>query len=150
MKTFNPSDHISVYFTYHEALWLKQWGRHGGSSDGLTDEVLLRLAGLFCKMDKIREYFNAPMDCHDAWRPMDYNNIIHGAAADSTHMARKLAEAALDFDVVGFNCDTVRDKILQAGLLDRLGLRMEDRPGSDWIHLDTRIPLVGHSRFFKP
>lgn len=150
MKTFNMSDHISEYFTYHEVLWLKQWGRHAGGQDGLTQTVLDRLVGLMRKIDKVRDFFGAPIDCHDVWRPRDYNNIIHGAALDSAHIASRLIEAAIDFDIVGVHCDVARNRILNAGLLDQLGLRMENKPGSNWIHLDTRVPLEGHSRFFLP
>lgn len=135
---------ISKHFTWHEALYLPSWTREANGSDGLTVEVSANLEALFKAMDAIREHFGKPITVHVAYRPDAYNKQI-GGAKHSSHIEGK----ACDFHVVGMDCDEVRQNILDNGLLDSLNLRMEDLPGSSWVHLDTRQPLNGH-RFFKP
>lgn len=135
---------ISKHFTYKEALYLPQWKRTAKQSDGLTQEVLDNLKLLFSKMDKLRDFFGKPIIVHVAYRPAEYNRLV-GGARGSSHMSGM----ACDFHVAGLSCDEVRDQILKAGLLDTLQLRMENLPGSNWVHLDTRKPGPS-GRFFKP
>jgi uncharacterized protein YcbK (DUF882 family) len=160
MKSFNLSDHISAHFTYKEALWLPRWGRAGSEQDGLTDEVLARVEFLLKeKMDAVREYFGRPINVHVCWRPPAYNKLV-GGAKKSAHLAMvdyagnplapEAIEAAIDFDVEGLSCDEARQMILDDDMLETWGLRMENNPGSSWVHLDCREPLPGHSRFFSP
>jgi uncharacterized protein YcbK (DUF882 family) len=150
MQSFNPQDKISQHFTYKEVLWLPSWNRLGNESDGLDDNVLARLKGIAEKMDMVREYFGKPINVHVCWRPVAYNKQI-GGATRSAHCASVGIEAAMDFDVKGLTCDEVRDIINQNNKLEEWGLRMEDNgKGSNWVHLDTRQPLPGHPRFFKP
>lgn len=145
----NFADPISKHFTFHEALWLPSWSRHGDVTDGLDDQVLTNLGHIFGLMDQVRDEFGAPLIVHVAWRPEKYNELVKGAK-NSAHLALAGC-AAVDFHVQGISCDEARKAILQRGLLDKLGLRMEDNGfGAPWVHLDSRVPIPGHPRFFKP
>ena len=154
----DPSCPISSYFTVNEALWLPRWGRLAAVGDGLGPDSYSALLLLFQKMDVVRELLDRPIHVHCAYRPKPYNLEVDGAP-ESCHMARRengALLAAVDWDAktpeeefMGPSCDEVRSLILPK--LDEWNLRLEDRgPGSPWLHLDTRIPLPGHSRFFKP
>lgn len=136
---------ISKHFSVKEALQLPQWNRRATKQDGLTLEVWENLKLLFSKMDVIREHFGCQIIVHCAYRPPAYNAQV-GGARGSSH----LSGMACDFHVVGMSCDAVRAEILKAGLLEKLGLRMEDLPNSNWCHVDLRKPGPSGKRFFKP
>jgi len=145
---FEPSDKISKYFTYKEALWLPSWSRMAMELDGLDVAVLHRLKNLFSLMDHVREYFNAPINVHCAYRPKDYNELVKGAKA-SAHLADRDMLAAVDFDVKGMDCKTAITRILNSNLLDTLKLRMENNgPNPTWVHLDTKP--CAKDRYFTP
>jgi zinc D-Ala-D-Ala carboxypeptidase len=136
---------ISHWFTWPEATYLPSWDRVAEEKDGLTEEVKTNLEKVFRKLDSIRDHFNRPINVHVAFRPTEYNKLVKGAA-NSAH----LYGMAVDFDIKGWDCDKAREEILQCGLLEQLGLRMEDNPGSNWIHLDCHEVHPGGKRFFKP
>lgn len=133
------------HFTWKEALYLPSWDRLANDQDGLDDEIFKNLMDLFHRMEKIRDFFQAPINVHVSFRPQAYNAQI-GGAKNSAHMSGM----AVDFDVVGISCDVAKTKIEDAGLLETLGMRMEDNPpGSNWIHLDIRVPGP-QGRIFSP
>ena len=136
---------ISKYFTWTEGLFLPSWSRLATEADGLTAINRTNLVIIFSKMDTIREYFNSPIHVHVAYRPLAYNALV-GGAKNSAH----IAGLAVDFDIAGVSCDDARQRILDARLLDSLGLRMEKNPGSSWVHLDAREILPGGNRYFQP
>lgn len=138
----NPSDKISNHFTWKEATWLPTWQRCANDQE-LTQEIQDTLTALFAKMDSVRDFFQAAIHVHVAFRPEAYNTLI-GGAPDSEHAKG----GACDFDVAGIDCDTARQRILDAGLLESLGMRMENKPGSNWVHLDIGIPRP--NRYFIP
>lgn len=127
----NPHCKVSNHFTVKEALWLPSWGRLANDSDGFNDTLKQNMISFLEKMDIIRDYFGVQINVHVTYRPEKYNAEI-GGAKDSAHMYCK----AMDFDVSGMTCDEARNKILNDGKLQEWGLRMEKRPGSDWIHID--------------
>ena len=140
----NPSSKVSKYFTVKEALYLPTWNRMANDKDGLNDEIKTNLVALFAKMDLIRDFFGVAVLVHCAYRPEEYNKLI-GGAPKSAHKIGK----GCDFHVESLNCDFARDKIILAGLLDRLELRMESKPKSNWVHVDMYPPSVsGGKRFF--
>ncbi len=148
MNEPQPTDMISTYFSWKEALYLPRWFRMGNAQDGLTDEVMANLTFLFKKMDAVRDFFERGIVVHCAWRPEAYNKIV-GGAAGSAHMALDPNVAACDFHVSGVWCSDAQTKLMPK--LDDLEMRMEDNgPQPGWIHLDTRPLIPGHSRFFKP
>lgn len=134
---------ISKYFTYKDALYLPSWSRPAIESDGLSEEILNNLVALFAKMDIIRDHFGMPIIVHCSYRPPAYNKQI-GGAANSPHMQGK----AVDWHLSGSTCDAVRKNILDNNLLETLDMRMENLPGSGWVHTD--ISSVIANRFFKP
>lgn len=141
----NLSDHITQHFTWKEALWLPSWNRAATEEDGLNDEIKNNLKKLFEAMEKVREYFTKPVNVHVTYRPVEYNKAI-GGALHSAHSEG----LACDFDIIGMSCDDVRKEIVDKNLLETWNMRCEDKPGSNWVHLDLRTPPSGGHRFFKP
>lgn len=132
---------ITPHFTWREALYLPQWNREAGADDGLTDKVKQELIKVFDRLERIRGFLGSkPVIIHCAFRPVEYNKLIGGAPA-SAHIEGK----AVDFHIQGLDCDVVRD-FLKLNL-DLLGIRLEDNPGSNWVHIDTRD---SNNRYFKP
>lgn len=145
----DPKAKISKYFTVKEALYLPSWQVMHIPSESEKANILKMAA----KMDRVRELMNNfPISVHVWIRPVlnqpghpkhgqDYNTFIKGAK----NSAHKTGEA-VDWSIKGEDCDKLRIALLIK--LEELELRMEDLPGSNWIHLDCR-PVVG-KRFFKP
>lgn len=164
----NPKAKISKHFTVKEACWLPSWSAMHQPSD--QEKVnILKMAET---MDKIRELVNAPINIHCWIRPgkancqvdlakvqwskdpttkkaqeaavaaLDYNTFVKGARA-----SRHRTGEATDWSAVGMKCDDVRDKLKPK--LEEFGIRVEDLPGSSWVHTDIGQPFNG-VRFFKP
>lgn len=143
MQKFNENDKISKYFTYKEVLWCPQWKRCANESDGLSDEIIENLKVFLAQIDEIRDFFGKPIRVHCCYRPKEYNKLVKGAV-NSAHIHGK----AIDFDV-SENCDVVRKKLEKSGLLEKLGLRMENNVGGNWVHLDNNPVPVGGNRIFN-
>ena len=134
---------ISKHFTWREALWLPSWGREATEQDGLTDAVCVDLADLFAVMEVVRRLCgDRPINVHCAYRPAAYNKEV-GGATRSAHITGQ----AVDFDVAGMSCDEVRALLLPS--LPKLGMRMECKPGSNWVHVDRADDRPG-ARYFIP
>jgi hypothetical protein len=149
IKIPDGSSAISRHFVWKDALYLPTWSRMAQLSDGLTELTLSNLKAFFQTMDLVRDFFAAPIFVHVAYRPKAYNHLV-GGAENSTHIAQLPGEAAVDFHVQGVSCDQARERILKDGKLEEWKLRMEKNPGSDWVHLDCRVPAPGHARYFVP
>ena len=140
----DPSAKISEFFTVKEALWLPSWGRMANpTDDGLTPEHKDNLVKLFQTMDKVRRLFDKPIIVHVAYRPPIYNQMIGGSPGSAHKFGM-----AVDFHVSGIKCDTVREVLVDK--LEEFGLRMENLPGSNWVHLDIRPVAEGKNRYFLP
>ena len=136
------SSPVSAHFTVSECLYLPKWNRLANEHDGLNDEIKGNLILLCTKLDTVRDFFKKPMIVHCMYRPKEYNSLI-GGAVGSAH----IEGLAIDFHVINRSCDEVREMLLP--LLEQWKFRMEDLPGSNWVHLDLRDPGYGN-RFFKP
>lgn len=134
---------VSKHFSVNDALYLPQWKRLANESDGLNDEVKTNLINLFTKMDVVVDTLGKNPKAHCTYRPEEYNTLVKGAP-NSGH---KFGQA-IDFSMAGLDCDDARKTIILTGLLEKLDMRMEDLPGSNWVHIDT-CP-VKSNRFFKP
>lgn len=138
----NPEARISKYFKVKEACYFPRWKRLATEADGLTAEVKNNLITTFQTMDKIREYFNKPIKVTIAFRSPEYNALI-GGAKRSMHLVGK----AVDFIVQEMNCDEVRKQLLPK--LEDFNIRLEDLPGANWTHIDTK-QVPNNLRYFKP
>lgn len=140
-----PESKISEHFTVKDAIYLPTWKRLANQEDGLDSTIKVDLQRLFAQMDVVRSHFGKPIRVHVTYRPSEYNKAI-GGAQHSAHSEG----LACDWDIPGINCDEVRKEIVDKGLLDTWNMRMEDLPGSSWVHLDLReVPIGGH-RYFLP
>lgn len=138
----DPNCRVSDWFTVKECLWLPTWGRLANENDGLNDSVKNSLYALCSKLDHIREFFLCPMIVDCMYRPPSYSKLVGGFETD----VHTMGEAA-DFKVGGIYTEDAK-KLLEPSL-EALGVRMEDNPGSDYIHIDIHSPgLTG--RYFKP
>jgi hypothetical protein len=136
----NPAQKISKYFTVREATYLPSWGKYHMPGPLEQSNIVI----LASKMDKVRELFDQPIEVHCWLRPVDYNKYV-GGAKKSMH----ISGGAVDFHVKGVTCSHVRDKLDQA-FLDSVGLRREDNPQGNWVHIDLKEVPPGGSRIFKP
>jgi hypothetical protein len=159
LTQIDPTWAISRHFSFREALYLPSWARMAGSSDGLTVDVLVRVAWFLRNgMDPVRDDYGEIL-AHCCLRPPAYNRLPEVAGAPNSahqalvdHLGVPLQPtdmvAAMDFNVVGFEggtgCDQIRAKL--APELSTRGLRMERRPGSAWIHLDC-APVISNAYF---
>ena len=133
---------ISEYFKWREFLWHPQWGRFIMP----TPKEAERLEDLAHKLDKVREHYDSPVFITSGLRIRSYNEFI-GGAEDSAHTYGMAGDLVVKGYEGGEGCDLVRADL--EPMLEELELRMEDLPGSNWVHLDTRAPGVT-GRFFKP
>ena len=124
-------------FYWREVLFLHGIGACVYVNDA-TRENLIKVCG---KLQEIRDMYGKPIKINSGFRPTKYNRHI-GGASRSMHTKG----GAIDFKIKGVSCDVVR-KDLEPRLKE-LGLRMEDLPKSNWVHID--IKPVGRNRYFKP
>jgi putative chitinase len=109
-----------------------------------TPEQYRNLIKLAQVMDFVRNRIGKPLRVTSALRPPRYNELIKGSPT-SAHCEGR----ACDFQPVTMAIDEAR--FLLESQLEHLDIRMEDASVSPtWIHIDTRKPLPGHSRIFKP
>lgn len=128
-------DHIK----WREVLWLPQYRMYAHPTN---DEHLSNLISICQKFDKVRHILGGhPMQITSGYRPEIYNAHI-GGAKESAHMDGM----ALDFVHSKFNADDCRIKLFNH--LEPLKIRMENKPGSSWVHID--IKQKGKQRFFRP
>lgn len=140
MATINIEELVPgcKYFRWKEVLYLNRWGIHVLP----TDVQYLNLIKVCKKADLVRAYLDTPMTITSALRPTKYNELI-GGARFSHHKLGK----ALDFQCRKIKPDRIRE--LLEPVLDDFEIRMEDLPGSSWVHIDIAEPGKT-GRFFKP
>lgn len=147
----DPKCPISTHFTVGEATRLPSSNCYHIPSP--EEQVnILRMAEV---LEKIRTIVGKPLKVHVWIRPNkvncptstfngeDYNAKI-GGAKKSAHITGE----AVDWGVMGTSCDAVRTILISK--LQDLGARMEDLPGSTWVHIDIRKPGPSGHRFFVP
>jgi len=144
----DPTSLVSQHFTVRECTYLPSWGVcHLPTA--IEKSNLTRMALV---LDKVRDIVGKPIKIHVWIRPdvahcpinphdgEDYNKLI-GGAPHSAHVHG----LAVDFDC-GEDCDKTRATL--EPLLAQLGVRMEKKVGSNWIHLDLLPP--NPNRYFIP
>jgi len=132
----------SENFTWGEALWLNQWEIYAFPIDSF---VWQNIVDVGIKLQMIRKIFGKPIMITSWYRPKKYNELIGGAT-----MSQHILGRAVDFNVQGMTADQVRS-ILSLKLSD-LNIRMENLPGSNWVHIDINCNADTKlkDRFFKP
>jgi Peptidase M15 len=149
----NPESPISAHFTVHDALFLPSWGVYHIPSDQEKANIL----DLASRLEMVREYLEGnPINVNCWIRPTSVNcdnprfngksyNQAIGGAQNSAH----ISGMACDFTISRMTCDDVRH--LLEDQLEAFGLRMEKKPGSNWVHLDSRQPSYPNgNRYFIP
>jgi hypothetical protein len=125
-------------FNWYEFLWLNQFKFFVLPGDDQAQNII----NIMKKLQWIRDYFKKPTTITSGIRPAIYNAHI-GGVTNSAHINGE----AVDFVIKGLDCDFVRSKI--EPFLDVLQIRCENKPGSSWVHIDSKPP--GRSgRFFIP
>jgi hypothetical protein len=121
---------VSTYFSWDEVL----------KDQGLpAPEIIAKLKKICSKLDVIREFLGHPIIITSGYRTEAHNKEI-GGAPKSAHLTGE----AIDFTCPKYgDADDIRYVI--GPHLWFLGIRCEDLPGSDWVHID----LKGKG-FFKP
>ena len=137
---YNPKCKISKHFTVHEATYLpRDYLYHYPSPEEKKEIVYLALI-----MDQLREIYG-PIIVHSWIRPTYYNKLVKG----SMHSAH-LTGQGIDFHFKEYEgvegCNKARKLLVDK--LEKYNIRMEDKPDSTWLHIDTKPVL--HKRFFKP
>lgn len=132
----------SKYFKWKDAIWLNRWEV---CAIPKTDFIYLNIIEACTKMDQIREILQAPIVITSWYRPIKYNESI-GGARNSAHILGK----AVDFQVQNMTADEVRQALYFS--MVNLNIRMENLPGSNWTHIDTKVdgPMGLEERYFKP
>ncbi len=125
--------------TWHDALYLPEWGRHALPSDmtgDSTDVVLAAIQRQALALEKLSAQFGRPLRVHSWLRPPAYNRKVRGAAR-SAHMRG----TATDFHIDGISAEAVRRMLKAEPTL---------YPGAgennvSWVHIDLE-----HHRWFNP
>jgi uncharacterized protein YcbK (DUF882 family) len=143
---------LTPNFTVGEALYLPSYKVYHKP----TDEEKANIVKHAASMELVREYLGTNPINITCWiRPLaincdnpmfngrNYNRLV-GGAENSAH----IQGLACDFTVSRITCDDVRH--LLEDQLERLQLRMEKKPNANWVHLDSRQPVPGKSRYFIP
>lgn len=146
----NPEAKIGKYFKVKDALYLPSWQIYHIP----TEEEKANILAVVKIMDQIRELLGSPIIVSSWIRPVsvncpgsehhgkDYNAFKKGSKI-SAHRSGK----AVDWLIRGVPCDALRAKLVPK--LDELNIRMEDLPGSNWVHIDIDPPSKsGGKRFF--
>ncbi len=130
--------HVTPNFTVYEACWLP-------SASCLywpTQQEREELYKTCLVMEKIRALLGKSVIVHVMIRPEFYNKQV-GGAPNSQHMYGK----ACDFHVRGMSCDLVREVLRKNA--EQLGICIENRPGSSWVHIDLGPVRPNGGRFFS-
>lgn len=146
----NPKAQLTPHFTVHDALYLPSWKVYHQPSEAEKAAIL----DLAARLELVREFLEKPMIIHCWIRPVavkapgsfyhykNYNGAVSGAP-NSSHVEGK----AVDFHCPKTTCAEL--KFLLKPELERFKLRMENDERAR-VHLDSREPLQGHPRFFRP
>jgi uncharacterized protein YcbK (DUF882 family) len=126
-------------FYWYEFLTLPRWDI---AAVPKSEEVYFNLIKTATLLQRIRDLIGEPITVTSGYRPWKYNELIGGA-----RRSRHIFGRAVDFRVKDMDCDDLR-KLLEPYVIG-WRFRMEDKPGSDWVHIDLDY-RPGGNNFFKP
>jgi len=126
-------------FIWREFCYLRDWAFAAWPEGNVSRNIMATAQ----KLERIRALMGRPIHITSGWRPGPYNRKI-GGAKYSAHVDG----LAADFQCGGITSDVIR-KMLRPKL-EMLNIRMEDLPGSSWVHIDLREPSELGGRFFRP
>lgn len=132
---------ITKNFTVYEACWLPSV-RSLYYPSYSESQNLIRLCEV---LEKIRLIFDKPLIVHVMIRPEWYNSRPD---VNGSEKSMHISGLACDFHIRGLTCDLVRDVLRDHAEL--LGICIENRPGSAWVHVDVGQPRPNGGRFFIP
>jgi len=127
----------SEHFKWREVLLLHEWGFHAMPEV----EEYTNLVRVIHKLEWIRSILHTSIIITSGFRPQPYNLEI-GGSIGSAH----IRGMAIDWYAKYMSCNKVRQILIP--YLDELNIRMENKPGSNWVHTDIKEPV--NNRYFKP
>lgn len=141
----NLNEKISEHFTWRDALYLPQWEICFFPSKEQHDNILTTAEWL----EKVQYVLGGRKLTILSWaRPDVYNTFLkslgYRTAINSLHKDGR----AVDFTAEGISCDQARS--LLKPVLTLLNIRLEDNPGSSWVHCDDKPVDNEQRRYFKP
>lgn len=141
----NPDNYIgaSPYFKWREAIYVNNWDVYVYPNKIQYSNI----SKLVKRLDAIRKMLDAPFIVTSWLRPTLYNQWAKPYGVSGSQFSCHMDGSAIDFQVKGMTADKAREIIVPH--LEFNGLRMENLPGSNWVHIDTKTPGAG-GRFFKP
>jgi hypothetical protein len=147
----NSTPKLSVNFTWHEALYLPSWKVEHIP----TEQEKTNIIQMAQKMEQIRSILGNRSISVSCWiRPklnqpghpehgQDYNLFVGSTAKASMH----ISGSAVDFVVPGMSSDQVREILVPH--LKELNIRLENLPGSSWVHADLKKVSDERFRYFS-
>lgn len=131
------------YFTWHEALFLPTWKVHVHPEPKHVPNII----DMAYKMDEIRDIIGHPIHVTSWYRPKLYNLWKKPYGVGGAGLSAHMEGLAVDFVCSVYNADEIRELLLPK--LEGLSIRMENLPGSSWVHVDLR--KYGYfGRYFTP
>jgi len=128
-------------FRWNEMLRCSSWGVYVFPDD----QQYLNIMSFMSKVQLVRNYLDARMIVTSGLRPYLYNKWKRPYGINGAVFSAHKLGLAMDFYCPKIGCDRIRE-ILHP-VLDDFDIRMENNPGSGWVHIDGREAHNGH-RFF--
>lgn len=125
MKRLNEKITGSKYFTWGEALWMRDSGAYALP----TAVQIHNIVNLAQALDKVREHYGRPIQILSWLRTPAHNALVKGALK-STH----LDGIAVDFIIPGLNIFTIQDELMK----NKQIWPYRGERGVSWVHLDMR------------
>lgn len=129
-------------FTWRQALTQNRWGWAAYPNDQQKINIMLAAGKILEITSALYPLINPKVIIH-SWLRVPQYNVFIGGARESEH----LDGGAVDFSIEGANCDVLRERLRPQ--LTALKIRVENLPGTSWIHFGIKEPLNG-VRYFKP
>ncbi len=135
----------SQFFRWRESLWCPTWKIYVFPTPAQKANIIKVAAG---PLEFVRKRYDKPILITSWLRPELYNEWKFPYGVAGARGSQHILGAAVDFKVLGMNCDEVRADL--KGQLEFLNVRMERADGQDRVHIDIKRILQGDNRYFYP